>query len=380
MQTVLEVIRMICKIGLQKNGAPIFLSTLAVNRHMAYLGVTGSGKTTRMRENIVALVEQGATVLTFDLNGILEGYPSELSNCIDLLKDGMNLPILDLTRVKKGEEAFINYVSFMVNIVSGGQNLGCRQQGVLREAIIEALEQKDDYSNDLEAIASTLRAIDTAVAESVYTKLWETLSSNAFRNGGKSLMSGKINIIRMSTMTETTQRCLIELILGMIWREFRFLDTGKDRMFIAIDELQSLNLSYQSVLMQILCQGRQKGLNVWMATQSTKFFKGELKAAVDQADTKLYFKPSTGDIGDVAKYIDDRNESKTLLLLKRLKIGEALIDGKIVIDEKEVTGPYISVGCKSFENKVFANNRRRKQLFLELKEQDDDYYAKEDSF
>ena len=53
------------KVGNLQNGTDVFLSDKSPNRHISVLGISGSGKTVRLRELIRNVVENGETALIF---------------------------------------------------------------------------------------------------------------------------------------------------------------------------------------------------------------------------------------------------------------------------------------------------------------------------
>ena len=65
------------KVGSLQNGTGVFISDKSPNRHISVLGISGSGKTVRLKELIRNVVENGETALIFDING------TDYKDCID---------------------------------------------------------------------------------------------------------------------------------------------------------------------------------------------------------------------------------------------------------------------------------------------------------
>ena len=329
-------------IGVLKDGLEVSISDTSPNFHVAILGITGSGKSTRLLEIMKNLVQIGQTVIHIDQEETHIGLPSEITNEIDLLEDGLKMKLLNTRYVENGTESYVNYLAYMTELLAGTHNLGVRQQGVLREAIEYATGHSSEYASDMETIAEALIDSDSSVSTGVYQKLWSVLRSDAFRDNGKCIEPGKINIISMRKMPAGSQKSLVEMILGMIWREVRFHTMADHKITFVLDEFQRLHLAKNSILMELFAQGRKYGINMIVATQSTGFLTPEVRNVIDQANTKLYFKPALAEVKKVAELICHQESERYVLMLKKLKIGEALTVGNLKISGKEFDNPIIT--------------------------------------
>lgn len=130
------------KIGELKNGTAVRISQKSPNEHLLLVGTSGSGKSTRIREITQDCIRKGETVIAFDLNGCDFSKITENVNLISAKEDGLNFSFLDMKFVKNGKEMQTNFISGIVEAFSSIANLGVRQMGALRTAVIFAIEKK----------------------------------------------------------------------------------------------------------------------------------------------------------------------------------------------------------------------------------------------
>ena len=346
------------RIGVLKNGKEVAISSTATNYHMAILGMSGSGKSTRIKENIVNLIENGETVIFFDLEGTEHNYPDEMLNYIDLQDDGLNLKLLDLKYVESGKESRVNFIAHISELLAGTQNLGSRQLGILRDAIEYAVKHNDEYLTDMDAIADGLIMAETSSATGVYNKLWPVLRSNVFHNNGKSVVKGKINVVSLEKITASSQKILVEIILGSIWREAVKIGPKKIHLSLILDEFQRYEYK-RSILKTLFSQGLKYGINIIIATQSSSFLTSDIKGAVNQSATKLFFKPANGEEKMIAEKINGQEAARYTLMLKKLKIGECLVEGNTCIDGVECDTPVITQSLLSLQKKESCSENKK---------------------
>ena len=84
------------KVGSLQNGTGVFISDKSPNRHISVLGISGSGKTVRLRELIRNVVENGETALIFDINGTDYKDCIDRVNVISAREDGFNTNLLEV--------------------------------------------------------------------------------------------------------------------------------------------------------------------------------------------------------------------------------------------------------------------------------------------
>jgi len=89
---------------------------------------------------------------------------------------------------------------------------------------------------------------------------------------------------------------------------------------LVLDECQLLNWSSSSFTSQIMSRGRKYGLAAWLSTQYVSDKK--IAHALEQADLRIYFKPTPDEIPKIAKHLSigtklRKEQEVTLSTLKR---------------------------------------------------------------
>lgn len=84
-----------------------------------------------------------------------------------------------------------------------------------------------------------------------------------------SLEKGKIQVFDVNGYSPNVQRLLAELIIAVIWRWQRIKRDGAAcPVYIVCDEFQLLSLKKDSVLSQIMREGRKFQVSLLLATQT----------------------------------------------------------------------------------------------------------------
>lgn len=335
------------------NGKPCWISQDSPNRSVCITGISGMGKTTRLNFMELMNVNSGATVLVLDMNQthteerifpyIREEY-LQYTNRIHVLSDGLGLGLLQPMRMPSGvEEPFFHLVNSAVKALSSAQNMGVRQIGALRNAVINAVRNFGSFQTEAEALALSLLQQEDNAAEAVYQKLWTLLNCGALKPTAKRIQDGRINVIDFSGMDVITQNCLAEIFLSNLWRNVQFngaTEMGRE-LVVVLDEFQNLSLKYDAVLKDLLREGRKFGVNLILATQTLEVFPKEVIALLNQAATRLYFKPAPSEAKRIAKEIDFESADKWTRTLLGLGIGESVAVGNFCIESAEICRPLI---------------------------------------
>lgn len=330
------------RLGKLKDGRPVFVDDLSPNQHILMVGMSGTGKSTCCFGIKNDIVEQGGTVVEIDISGDKNGFPTaDKMNKISALQDGIDLHFLNQEDVNGKLENYANFLTYTTDILSGTMGLGIRQQGVLRDALEYAIEHRDTYDSEMEAICAGLEMQNSAVAQSVKNKLWNILKSGIFRKGEKHMEREKINIVSLQGINPVTQKELAEIILACIWRKARKNMKSFGGLTLVIDEFQNLSLKKNSTLFEMLREARGYGINLVLATQSLSGFSTEIKAAIDQTAVQLYFRPSNSDVTKIARCLEPGNEGHWTMVLRNLQVGQFVVSGNIKLQEKKITRPLI---------------------------------------
>lgn len=318
------------KVGILENGMPVYVSKNSPNRHVAVLGISGSGKSTRIRTIMNDITKTGGTVLAIDLAG--KDYGAYGFNVISAKDDGINLQILEEggKSIDKEGEAFI--VSIFTQIFG----LGPQQQAALRIAIEFAKRKRGDFDTEMEAIGAGLKRQSTGSAKSAYGRMWGILESGYLHSSKRAFVTGKINSLSFNDINPQTQKALAEIVLAMIWQKVRMGQFIEGPLCIVVDEFQNFSLGKNAILLEMLRESRKYGICMILATQSTENLSRNVLAAINQTSVQLYFRPSLAEVKKIANLIDSQNVGKISLLLKHLQVGQSLAIGNLSIKGREI--------------------------------------------
>ena len=328
-------------------------SQFSPNESVCITGLSGSGKTVRLQKIEIEAAREGNTVIVLDLNQthlhnqIFVGNREEFSlleNRIDAVQDGLNISILSPTQTIYGEtEVFVNLVNSAVQAFSAEQNMGIRQIGALRNAVIQAVNQRAYFQSDADALKYALMCHDDAYSGTVYQKLWTILNCGVLRPSTKSLKNGAINIIDFCGVDKITRKVLAEIVLSALWQSVQYAGVSgrMQSVVLILDECQIYSWRKTSVLCDILREGRKFGLKMALVTQTLNCFSSEIISILDQTATKLYFRPPQCDVRKIARKLGVSDSKKWEQELSALRIGESIAVGDLNVDGQEIRRPIL---------------------------------------
>lgn len=306
----------------------VVISEQSANEAVAIVGLSGTGKSVRMREIEMKIVENGGTVVAIDLNGT--HYKVEDCNYFNVMEDGIGIQLLTRTpEIMDNQTVRKNMVAYAADVLSAGQGFGPRQKIALRKAIEFALE--NDYLPEMEGIREGLLIQEKdRYADSVLDRLWNILEGDYFKVGKEPIKENMLNIISLKGINPSTQKILVEIFLSALWKKQRQegVEDAKP-LTVALDEFQMLNFGKGAILAELLTESRKYKFNLILATQTLARFNKTQLALLDQAATKLFFQPAKSDVLTIAKMIDRSNEKYWCNILENLKVGQAVATGEL---------------------------------------------------
>lgn len=324
-------------------GLSVETATDAPNHSVICFGASGTGKTCRMHQIELAEAEKGGTVIVLDMhqthepNQIFELISHEYeekANRISVLQDGINMNFLKISSENQAE--LVVTVNSVLAALSGPFSFGTKQTASLREAIIFGICNLNQFTDSMTAIGAGLQRQNTEASQCVFEKLWTLLYLQVF-HGDRNIQEGKINIISLTGMDILTQEILGELILSFLWKNaMSFGQYLKKNITVVLDEFQGLSLRKGSTLRSMLCEGRKFHLGLLMATQSINIFKREEQIALDQAGTKLFFRPGDNEVRKMARQLGLDSVDKHVKTLSDLRIGQSVVNGKITVNGNKI--------------------------------------------
>lgn len=328
------------RIGKLRDESDVYISEKSPNRHISVLGISGSGKTVRLREMIQNAVSSKETVLIFDINGMDYRDCTDRINVISAREDGLNANLLDTGTEDTEDE--ICHVMSIVQVLCQAFRFGSKQEEVLRDAVLYAIHHRADYESDLGAIRCGLQAQETAAAQAVESRLWELFNVDIARRNSLRMEKGCANVISLEGLSSKLQAVWTELLLTLLWRHLRTRTLLVDKLWIFIDEFQNLSLKKDSVLLEMLREARKYGVNIVLATQSVTGYGKDIMAALDQTAIHLFFQQSLTDIRKIASLIDVNRKGFWESKLKSLHVGESIAVGSFSVKGKCIENPIIT--------------------------------------
>lgn len=326
------------------------MSNKAPNSSIIISGISGSGKTTRMLQLESHSVINGNTAIVIDtgcshskegLQKLTDNEYRSRTFRISALSDGLNVKFLEPFAQENAQtEPDFMIINAATQALSQPLKLGAAQTAVLREGIIFAMEHKNDYTTEIEAIVAGLTQ-KGRTGYDVYNRLWTVFHCNAFRSGHqKMIKSGMINIIDLNDYENDIQRVIAEIILSYQLRRKRCQDsTAIYNVFL--DECQRFSLDKNGIVCQLLREGRKFGINLILATQTLSTLGKDVQSILGQASTQLYFRPSQEDVHKIAKSLSATDWQLWKSRLTSLQVGECIASGVFNVNGQEINRPLL---------------------------------------
>ena len=143
------------------------------------------------------------------------------------------------------------------------------------------------------------------------------------------ILGKRIVVFQLSYTHEPKRTFLTELLLNDLWDFVKQSENDKGFLLI-LDEIQNMRFKGECFLSH-LREFRKFGIGAVMATQfiGNGFGKAESGELLEQAATKVYFKPDNANITAAAKAIDASDYAEWMKILRSLNIGECIYSGMI---------------------------------------------------
>lgn len=306
----------------------IKISESSMNGSVLAIGQSGSGKTESLWKIAGNIVAEGGAVVVLNYNGSFSEKTGENVSKLSILNEGFPIPLL--TRNKRPDGTCENeddMIEALVDVFNDIARLSAKQKGALREAILKVSSKRGD-EDVLKSIGKELRMADDDVSCAVYEKFYSVWFRIKTVSGKKLIEPGKITVMDFEGYNSQTQRLLAELSLASIWRYFRLWgQSARAPLYLICDEFQALSLKKDSALSQILREGRKFHIALLLATQTLETLDKAEKAVVLQAATRLFFRPTPGEIPAILKLMNEEKAEIMKKMLLNLQPGECLASG-----------------------------------------------------
>ena len=162
-------------------GRDVNIGSNSPNEHIIITGISGSGKSVRIMDIEQHIINDGGTAIAIDMDGThIENEDLDYQH-ICAQEDGLDLRILDMSRVNEGKETMTNLKEYIMETICPRQLRGACQLAAVRKAVEFALCNRSEFSSDMEAIACGLKEQEEAAALGAYNHLCSILEGNIFR-------------------------------------------------------------------------------------------------------------------------------------------------------------------------------------------------------
>ncbi|WP_313256637.1 ATP-binding protein [Lacrimispora sp.] len=308
------------------------------NYHIQIQGVSGSGKTYALKSYALQAASLGFPVIIIDSSGSYklpeDSKPWGFSSSIDpivmaVYQHGIDInPFQSLQLDANLTEKEVDTAQRIAELFAQVLHLGIRQKNTLYEAILNVMpQQSGNIEYDIQALLYIISGNKDTHAKTLYSKLKSFFDQNTFNGGNycfNTYRPGEVYIYDLQYFTDGTKQFLSDIILWNIWNQAMLKGSIDHKTFLILDEAQLFNHSKHSPIARILTEGRKHGIGLWLGTQ---FFHDNVsKAAINriqQASTKLYFKPNDYELKAISKEIDPNNNG-WIPLLRNLRLGECI--------------------------------------------------------
>ena len=282
------------KIGQSTNGSPIYLNG-DPNHHINILGMSGSGKTTFLKDFILALQEVLARRIIFDFTGdCLE--LEQLADTIDVKVLDVRDPALSLSILEHEhpDDTPEDIADRLVGLLQGRMKLGDTQWAYLSELIASGLEQGTIKTFDDIVALAEMEEVHKNVAVRLLPKLQKL--NRILPKGTDPAMwdldTPGITILDLHRISDPASlSILVELLVGTICgRRMNRRPTDAPPVFLFIDEAHRLKLRENSYIGRLIREGRKYNLHGVFSTQWIK--TAEEASMLEQTAAQIYFRMS----------------------------------------------------------------------------------------
>lgn len=323
------------------------------NEHIFLWGQSGQGKSYFICRQIEQEAKAGKKVLVLDYSG---SYTEE-----ELEKNGIadrdQVKIWDICKIpqvwrvpstKKEEYKAIlaDSIAAALKIQSYGQ-IAC-----LHWVLEDYLDRHLFFSfhqlfEDVKRFRETADIFDVPSDKEPLDKLLSRLCPYGglenfyvhFCDGVDEYLDKPINILQISGFSHKCRKFLTNFILELLWHETRMSRSKRRFQTVVLDEIQFLSLNEDSAFSAMLREGRKYNLGVIAATQFLSAYeKAEIETLM-QAGHMMIFKPNAKDLRASARIISEEKATEWQAVLKKLKVGEAVLLGEYHVNNcKKLAG------------------------------------------
>ena len=307
-------------LGVDINGEPILWSGTN-NSHICITGSTGYGKSYRLKKMIAQLPSQDVRCIIFDTAGDFArssdgnppDWPPAETEIIDISDNGTQInPFLPLFSTESNEMIASRFTDLLAPLLK----LGAVQEPLLRQCIQDGLD-----NHYLSSLSNLCEAMENGGLHPCVARKIESLCSR-LPNGTNSMKwnidKPGITILNLHNYCgDETIQLLLEFFLSNICTlRMSIPHDSYPPVVLVLDECQLVRWDASASVQKILRRGRKYGLAAWLSTQ---YVTEKMTTALEQADLRIYFKPTINETPSIARTLTTSS--------KQRKQYEAILSG-----------------------------------------------------
>lgn len=323
------------------------------NNHMLITGESGSGKSYMMIRTAAYLAEFGERVIILDSSGSntfeeLKGALSEefVNNNIEIYNlDNQDFPIDPFSLVGlKRKDSKANHIYNILR--SALYDASDAQNDKLKTLIFENI---DSMITDERISPENIQKIlikDGSTISALRDKLLPLLFAlekhiNYEKTWADYLASPKkILIFSMDTSFEKQGKKLLDILLASLY--FYHIKHKYTNIWLCIDEIYDQNLKEDGAINMIFTQGRKSRINIIGATQGFQLSRSDEWTTLNNAKTKIFFKPLSTSISDVMKELNIPQSQRSIFA--NMQQRECIISSELYSKKEKNNIPAIVRG------------------------------------
>lgn len=311
---------------------------MKANNHILITGEPGTGKSFFMIRTASYLAAMEQKIIILDSNG-----SEALNELLDILPEDIvndSIDIIDIENGKfpidpfcikniKRKDSKANFISDI--LLSAAYDATDAQADKLKSLILENIDKlivEDVISPDeikkllindgpiLSSLRDKLHPLLAHLQDNInYEQTWETILERP----------ENIIVFSIDAHLEKRGKKIFDILLASL---YNYHIKHKNRnIWICIDEIQDQNLKESGIINRIFTQGRKNRINIIAATHNFRLSRSEEWTTLNNAATKVFFKPPSSAISDVMKELDLKQSERHLL--SQMNTGECFISSEL---------------------------------------------------
>ena len=345
------------------------------NRHLMIFGSSGFGKTYAIQCLLAEMAVQKLVSFIVDYtNGFLPDQIESVFGQVAKPKDYVvyteKLPLNpfepQLKRIVSSmppiSESSYDIATRITAVFNSVYNMGEQQSAALTK-VIEA-ELDNDPQPELDYIIEKLEE-DGKSGETLANKIRPFVKAHPFRNDPnaswnsmKNISGHFVNVLQLVGLAPQIQHLVTEFVLWDLYSHAENEGNKYKPLPIVLDEIQNLDHSSNSPLDKMIREGRKFGLSLILATQDMEQFNQEQRARLFMTGHKLFFKPPTSGIDNLARMLSsatsDISKNEWSERLAKLEKGQCWSLGPVQMPNGSLREKAVLVNITSLENREFG--------------------------